>query len=221
MSVAIEARRIQIQPPSARTELLLVLRASMAITVGVWLYVASSAGIVGGGVAGRRNLLPFQKIIADRPFDEQRMFRELQEGLLEAEAARSTNTSWPTVQSLAAEGIPPFEADPTMRSIYRWRLLQGGTLVNYLGIPQAADAPGWLLLVQEPEPGAPPDPAGEDEEHHRLVNGPMLHVSTWIRPNGQRIDDRLVRLPQAEGWTQLYAVGPLLAQSTNEKGTGK
>jgi hypothetical protein len=208
MSGVVEDRRVQIQPLSARTELLLVLRASMAITVGVWLYVASSAGIVGSGGPGQRNLLPFQKVVADRPFDEQRMFRELQEGLLEAEASRSQNLAWPSVQSLAEEGIPPFAADPTMRSTYRWQLLQGGTLVNYLGIPRAPEESAWLLLVQEPEPGAPPDPAGEDEEHHRLVNGPMLHVSTWVRSSGQTRDDRLVRLPQAEGWTQLYAVGP-------------
>ena len=44
------------------------------------------------------------------------------------------------------------------------------------------NSPAWLVLVLEPEPGAPPDTAREDEEHHRLISGDMLHVSTWVRP---------------------------------------
>jgi hypothetical protein len=36
----------------------------------------------------------------------------------------------------------------------------------------------------------------------------MLHVSTWVRADGRAIPERVVRMPQAEGWTQLYAVGP-------------
>ncbi len=89
-------------------------------------------------------------------------------------------------------------------------LMSNGTLVNYLGLPQGPDAPAWLLLVQEPEPGAPPDPAREDEEHHKLITGVMLHVSTWVRTDA-RVTGRITRTPQAEGWTQLYAVGPSLA----------
>jgi hypothetical protein len=200
-------RRVQIETRSARAELLVVVRAGMAITIGVWLYLASSAA-TSGGAPSRRNLLPFQKLIADRPSSEQRVFRELQEGLIEAEAARSSNGSWPTAPSLADAGIPPFAADPTQHAAYAWTLLRGGTLVNYLGIPKSGDAPAWLVLAQEPEPGAPPDPAAEDEEHHRLVNGSMLHVSIWIHAHGENIGTGLVRLPQAEGWTQLYAVGP-------------
>ena len=200
-------RRVQIETLSARTELLLVVRVGMAITIGVWLYLASSSATF-GGAPSRRNLLPFQKLVADRPSSEQRVFRELQEGVIEAESARSSNGSWPTVPSLADAGIPPFAADPTQHAACAWALLQGGTLVNYLGIPKSADGPAWLVLVQEPEPGAPPDPAAEDEEHHRLVNGTMLHVSIWVHVEGRRIGTRLVRLPQAEGWTQLYAVGP-------------
>jgi hypothetical protein len=212
MTAAMAAtRRVQIETLSARTELLLVVRVSMAIAIGVWLYLASSAATF-GGAPSQRNLLPFQKLIADRPSSEQRIFRELQEGLIEAEAVRSSNGSWPTVASLTGGGIPPFAADPTKHSGYVWSLLQGGTLVNYLGVPNIAGTPAWLVLVQEPEAGAPPDPAAEDEEHHRLVNGPMLHVSIWTHVDGPQIATRLVRLPQGEGWTQLYAVGPSIAQ---------
>ncbi len=118
--------------------------------------------IGGGATPSQRNLLPFQKLIADRPPDEQRMFRELQEGLLEAETMRSANNAWPTPQALADDGIPPFAADPTQAPRYDWHLLQTGTLVNYLGIPQTATRPRGWSLVQEPEPGAPPDPTFED-----------------------------------------------------------
>ena len=150
--------------------------------------------------------MPFQKLIADRPFDEQRVFRELQEGLLEAERMRSTENAWPTTSALADGGIPPFAADPTRRRAYDWRLNRNGTLVNYLGLPKDHDGPAWLIVVLEPEPGVPPDQPFEDQEHHRLLNGAMLHVSTWTHANGRAVADRIVRMPQTEGWIQLFAV---------------
>jgi hypothetical protein len=208
--VTAEARRVLVVPLSARAELLLVVRAAMATAVGVWIYLASTASTLNGGV-GQRNLLPFQKLIADRPALEQRTFRELQEGLLEIEAARSASGAWPPTDALAADGVPPFAPDPTRRLEVTWQRLQTGTILNYLGLPSATDGPAWLLLVQEPEPGVPPDQTFEDEEHHRLANGVMLHVSTWVHQDGRKVGNRLVRLPQAEGWTQLYAVGPASA----------
>jgi hypothetical protein len=201
------ARSVTVQALSAQAELLAVVRASMAIAIGVWMYLAVMTG-VGGTTPRQRHLLPFQKVIADRAPAEQRMFRELQEGLIEAESARSSANAWPTPESLGEAGIPPFAPDPTQRSTYVWRLVRSGTLVNYQGIPTAPGLPAWLLLVQEPEPGIPPDQTFEDEEHHRLANGAMLHVSTWVHGDGRAVAPRLVRLPQAEGWTQLYAVGP-------------
>jgi hypothetical protein len=204
------ARTVSVQALSARAELLLVVRAAMAIAVGVWIYLASASAL-GGTAPQQRNLLPFQKIIADRPADEQRMFRELQEGLLEAEASRNATQAWPTAASLGDSGIPPFAIDPTRRSTCTWTMIQSGTMINYLGRPSRAGEPAWLLLVTEPEPGVPPDQTFEDEEHHRLGNGAMLHVSTWEHPDGLQVQERLVRMPQAEGWIQLYAVGPVRA----------
>jgi hypothetical protein len=202
-------RRVRIEALSARSELSNVLRGGMAITVGVWMYVAVDSSTFQGSKTERRNLLPFQLLVQNRPLGEQRVFLELQEGLLEAEARRAVAGVWPAVPSLATDGIPPFAPDPTAKgSPYEWRLIQSGTLVNYLGLPERPGNPAWLVLVQEPEPGGPPDPAREDEEHHRLVTGTMLHVSTWVQPDGGRLAHRIVRLPQAEGWVQLYAVGP-------------
>ena len=199
-----EPRAEHVTPLSARAELLVLVRAAMAIVAGVFIYVATTVG--GGASPGQRNLMPFQKLIGDRPSDDQRMFRELQEGLLEAEAMRSGNNAWPTTSALADAGIPPFAADPTRRRAYEWRLIQSGTLVNYLGRPTDEDAPAWLIVVTEPEPGVPPDQTFEDQEHHRLLNGAMLHVATWTHANGRATSDRLVRMPQTEGWIQLYAV---------------
>ena len=156
-------RRVEVQPPSAGAELANVMRFAMVVVIGVWMYLATDRGPLGGGAADKRNLLPFQALIQDRPPIDQRMFRELQEGLLEAERRRADRGVWPEVASLAADGIPPFALDPTAKGgRYDWRLLVTGTLINYLGMPQRSDAPAWLLLIQEPEPGAPPDPARED-----------------------------------------------------------
>jgi hypothetical protein len=206
-------RRIEVRPPSARDELLTVLRVGMLVVIGSWMVLATDSATGREAESGVRHLLPFQALIRDRSPLEQRMFRELQEGLLEAEMKRVTGRAWPEAAALAAEGIPPFAADPTARGgPYDWELLTSGLFVNYLGIPQQPGAPAWLVLVQEPDPNGPPDPAAEDEEHHRLSTGEMLHVSTWTRSDA-RVPRRIVRTPQAEGWTQLYAVGPSLPQA--------
>ena len=203
---ATTARSVPVQALSAKAELLLVVRASMALVVCVWMYLAFASG-VGGPAQSQKHLLPFQTLIAERPSEEQRTFRELQEGLTEAEAARASTGVWPASDTLAKDGIPPFAADPTQRLAYAWTLVQSGSFVNYVGIPKGGNAPTWLVLVQEPEPGVPPDQAVEDEEHHRLSTGQMLHVSTWTHTTAPAAA-RVVRMPQAEGWTQLFAVGP-------------
>jgi hypothetical protein len=136
------------------------------------------------------------------------MFRELQEGLLEAERIRAATGRWPEAAALATDGIPPFAADPTRKAAeYRWSTLVQGVTVNYVGIPTTTAAPAWLLVIIEPEPGAPPDPAPLDETHHRLAGpagGTTLHVSIWQVPEKTRKGGfSAVPLPQNEGWTQL------------------
>jgi hypothetical protein len=199
-------RDVSIEPPSFRSELGGVIRVAMAIVLGVLLYLSST---LTGVTTAQRSLLPFQTTIQTRPPLEQRMFRELQEGLLESEARRSTTGQWPDVSALATDGVPPYATDPTEKGArYAWQMTRAGTYINYLGIPDQPEAPAWLVLISEPEPGAPPDLAKEDEEHHKLLDGTMLHVSTWSHPDGVRLKAGLERLPQAQGWTQLYVVGP-------------
>jgi hypothetical protein len=205
-TAAMAPRRVVVELLSTRQELVSIVRLGVVIVLGVWLYLASS---LGDASATRKNLLPYQTVIQNRPDSDQRMFRELQEALLEAERSRSTDGAWADAQALADQGIPPFAIDPTVKGAkFRWQLLKSGPLVNYLGVPDRPGTPAWLLLVQEPDPGVPPDQNFEDEEHNKLLDGTMLHVSTWSYADGIHASGKLVRLPQAEGWTQIYAVGP-------------
>jgi hypothetical protein len=205
-TAATAPRRVAVELLSTRQELVYIVRVGVVIVLGVWLYLASS---LGEATATRKNLLPYQTVIQSRPDVDQRMFRELQEALLEAERSRSTDGAWPEPMALGDQGIPPFAIDPTAKAArFRWQLLKSGTLVNYLGVPDRLGVPAWLLVIQEPDPGVPPDQNFEDEEHNRLLDGTMLHVSTWSYGDGIHASGKLVRLPQAEGWTQIYAIGP-------------
>jgi hypothetical protein len=209
----VTARDVDIAAPSARDELTSVVRVGMAIGFCVWLYLANNPFLTGSRGPLTRNLLPFQNLIQDRPLDEQRMFRVLQVSLLEAEAVRSASGQWPSASAMAAEGIEPFARDPTVKgATYEWRLVSDGRFVNYLGVPGERGAPAWLVLVQEPDPVAPPEVFVDDEDHARLLDGSVLHVSIWSHPDGTQVFSRaIVRLPQAEGWIQLYAAGPVAA----------
>ncbi len=200
-------RDVAITPPSARHELLAVVRAAMAITFGVWLYLANSPFAASGGDVARRSLLPYQAFVRDRPTEDQRFFRELQVALLEAERVRSASGSWPIPDTLAADGIEPFAVNPAIKGPrYTWRVGRDGRLINYLGLPESA-GPAWLLWIQEPDPTLP-EPFRADEEHHQLMDGSVLHVSIWSMPDGMRASNAVTRSPQFEGWTQLYAVSP-------------
>ncbi len=199
-------RAVVVARLSLQEELANVVRGAATIVAIVWFYLAVT---VADSTDGRRALLPYQSLIQTYNTADQRMFRGLQEGLLEAEAVRSTTGAWPLAEALALEGIPPFAPDPTMHGArYRWTRWQTGSTINYLGRPDVATAPGWLLMIQEPEPGVPPDQRFDDQEHHTLVDGTMLHVSTWSHPQGVAAPERLTIAPQTEGWQQVYAVGP-------------
>ena len=204
---AVTFRRVEVRPPSSRVELGNVVRFSMVIVIGAWMFLATDSATFRDGASATKHLLPFQTLIQNRPPIDQRMFRELQEGLLEAESRRRVERHVARVAALPRTASPFALGSDRQGRTCQWRLTVNGAFVNYLGLPQQSGSPAWLLLVQEPEPGAPPDPAREDEEHHRLLGGDMLHVSTWVRADA-RVPAGTTRAPQAEGWTQLYAVGP-------------
>jgi hypothetical protein len=206
-------RRVEIRPPSLRTETIGVLWLAAAIIAAAGVCLVRPAQTNSRANPAERNLLPYQVLVQDVPTGEQRVFRELQEGLLEAERARSAAGKWPDPSALAADGVPPFAPDPTAGdAACRWRMLTQGVFINYLGIPPNPGAPAWLLVIREPELGSAPDLAPNDEEHHRLADGTVLHVSVWNVPESSRTTGGLVAVqrPELEGWRQLR-VGPSAA----------
>jgi hypothetical protein len=201
-------RTVEILPPSVRKETLVVGQLVVVVVAIVGFYLANTAWSAGNDTRAG-DLLPYQALVRDRPSSDQRMFRELQEGLLEAERVRSATGGWPPPAALAEQSIPPFAPDPTRPEKYTWAVTQHGAFVDYRATPAVTGLPAWLLLVQEPDKGAPPDPAKEDEEHHRLTDGTMLHVSVWTHAEGLDLPAHFISLPQVEGWTQLR-IGPPL-----------
>lgn len=246
-------RSVEIRPPSARAETWNVLRVAALIVLATWIYLADTASwrsLAPGGAAraaggasaasglpvpygdggGARDLMPYQRLFRTLDGEDQRLFRELQEGLLEAENVRAAAHRWPAPAALAAQGIPPFAAAPVRggRRAYHWELRQDGVYVNYLGLAADRRDPAFLLLVQEPDPQAPP--AGQpgqpiqplDEIHHRLQDGTILHVSTWmLRPGASGTAagaagpsgaagsaGGVIAEPFAQGWTQLLIGAP-------------
>jgi hypothetical protein len=204
-------RDVEIAALSPRAELLAVVRVGLVVVMAVGLYLgaqARAARETGGSAAGR-NLLPYQSLIQGHTAVEQQMFRMLQVALLEAQNLRAANGTWPEVAMMTEQGIEPFVRDPTNRvAQYAWRLLRNGPSVHYLGLPDRPGAPAWLMVLQEPDPAMPPEPYQNDEEHARLLDGTLLHVSIWRHASGAQVIGAPLRLPQAEGWTQVFAVGP-------------
>jgi hypothetical protein len=197
----------EILPPSVRVETLNVLKAAAAIVIVIAAYLFRPS-LGDRAASGSRDsavgLLPYQKLVRDAPAAEQRIFRELQEGLLEAEGIRAATGHWPDVATLSAQGVPPFAPDPTQKMEYKWTSVRQDWVTNYLGVPSDPGATAWVLVILEPEPGAPPDPAPNDETHHRLPDGTTLHVSIWSMPENKRKSGlAALRLPQNEGWTNL------------------
>jgi hypothetical protein len=183
----------------------------VVIVAIVGFYLANTVWSVDGTPARANGLLPYQTLVGDAASPAQLMFRELQEGLLEAERLRTGSGVWPSPDALAGQGIPPFARDPTAKGPpYRWMVTRRGAFINYRGIPGVTGAPAWLLLVQEPLPDSLPDPSPEDEEHHRISPGMMLHVSIWTHADGTELSPALVQLPQNEGWIQLRVNPPTI-----------
>ena len=181
----------------------LVLAAAAGIVSVIAVYAVVNGRNAGDG---SRTLLPYQALSRDLPEPDQQMFRRIRQGLLAAETERARTGAWPAPPVLARRGVAPFAAPA--ESEYEWSRLQQGAIVNYFGQPRDAAQPAWLLEIQEPEPGMPPDPAPLDEEHHRLPDGTMLHTYVWTHRFGGQLPVGFIRQPQNSGWTEVFSTPP-------------
>jgi len=203
-------RTHEIRPPSGRAETWAVARAAFHILYWSALLVSAQTydprrPADGAAIAGAPS--PFERRFQDLDAADQRLFRSVQEGLAEAERRRSATGRWPTADELAREGVPPFTADPIDRARYAWTFERTGTAVNYVGTP-ALDAgrETLVLLITEPDPGTPQDPlALEDEVHHRLTEGTMIHATVWMGPPLGAMRGAVSMLAPDQGYKQVLA----------------
>lgn len=177
------------------------------------------AALVIGGVAfylfvrgtsddedARRNLLPYQVLARTLTEAERQTHAAIRQGLLVAENDRARLGQWPAAAALRDHAVPPF--DGTGAPGLKWQEFRRGATINYLGVPEDASGPAWLLAVQEPEPNTPPDPSPNDDEHHRLPDGTTLHIFVWMHRFGGRVAPAFVPQPQADGWIQVFSAPP-------------
>lgn len=172
------------------------LAAVILAVVGGYLLLRSTSGDAGG-------LLPFQMLARDLASADRAMFETLKTRILELEALRARSGRWPEPE--AAAGLPrSAPGGESGRPRYVWQRAEEGIIANYLARPGADDSSAaWLVVYREPDPSAPADTAPNDEEHHRLPDGTVLHVSIWTRRFGGQVGGEFVRQPEAAGWTQI------------------
>lgn len=208
-------RTVEVESPSAVDEAGWVfLAAGFIVLAMIYVYAFERYGVGGtNAVSAQRALLPYQILFRDLPDGEQRVFRAMQEGSTEAVRLRADKGSWPSVESLAGEGIPPFARDVLDKSGLRWSSTSEGLVTTYLGVPSAPEmSPAFLIRVQEPDPvtgeKAPAQgPQVVDEEHQLLRDGTLLHVTYWKGPaRGLRAE--AIADPALEGWQQIRVRTP-------------
>jgi hypothetical protein len=187
------------------------------VVLGVIYTIAFQIYGTGGGAPAAQRVLPFQVLFRDLPGPEQRVFREMQEGLIEAMAARAASGAWSTPEELASRGIPPFARDARDGSNLRWELRRDGLVVNYIGAAEgAAEQPSFLLLIQEPDPVSGeklgPKPI-VDEEHQTLPDAgqTLLHVTIWKKGGPPAPGPGVLESPATVGWTQIRVADPFEA----------
>jgi hypothetical protein len=178
------------------------LAAAIVATIAVYLALNPS-----GGDSASRNLLPYQALARALPDSEASQFRAIRSAEIAAESDRARTSTWPQPSALAARGIAPFVA-ASPAAEYHWSLMPQGTIIDYFGRPRDPSQPAWLLEIQEPEPGLPPDRAPLDEEHHRLPDGTVLHVYVWMHRYGGQVPVEFMRQPQTAGWVEVFSEPP-------------
>ena len=176
-----------------------------ALVIGaVGLYL--TLRLFGGSGDAARNLLPYQTLVRTLTTTEQQMFTALRRGLPDLESERAR-----TSQLAGTDGAGGRRRAPLFDRRGRRHAVAALPAGRHGQLPRAArrtSAPAWLLMIQEPEPNEPPDPAPLDEEHHRLPDGTTLHIYVWMHRYGGRMPAGFVPQPQANGWTEVFSAPP-------------
>jgi hypothetical protein len=188
---------------SGNRERTIIIGVAAAVTVVVAAYLGLRTAALDSGAGG--TLMPYQVLLRDFVSSDQAMFQRLRQSLLDAEAVRAGTGQWPDAGSVASLPITSPSPDPSIPApAYSWTRTQQGIIVNYLGLPGAdASAAAWLIRIQEPDPLVPADRALNDEEHHRLPDGTVLHVSIWTHRFGGQMTPAFFPKPENAGWTQI------------------
>ncbi|HVV84484.1 MAG TPA: hypothetical protein VHE35_15555 [Kofleriaceae bacterium] len=201
-------RIVEVRPPSVAEETRLAVVAVLQIAFWSAIVIGAEYGEVHrhDGAGGPKIEVNYDEVaFKTLPPEDQRLSGLIGEGMTSLELERSRAKAWPTVETMAGQGVPPFARDPIDRGAYTWTLLHDGTLTDYVGVP----APGsgrasFAIVFIEPEPGTPVDPnALVDEVHHRLSDGTMIHASFWRGPTGSTLTAATDRPPPEDGWRRV------------------
>jgi hypothetical protein len=204
-----EVWTVEVSPPSESDEAVWVFLTAGFVCLCV-IYVLIFQLYGGPATRTLDTALPYQVLFRDLPSPEQRVFRAMQEGVSEAVRLRADAGTWPAVEAMADEGIPPFAADVLDRSGLRWERRQEGLVTTYAGRPsRGGDLPAFLILVVEPAPGAGEQPAPVlDEEHQQLRDGTVVHVTYWKHAAAAA---PATADPALRGWQQIRVSNPFQA----------
>jgi hypothetical protein len=205
-------RTIEVRPLSFARETGAVIRAILLIGFWAAMLIGAERGTGGPGRPGAAPgpvLPPDEIAVASLPAADQRLFNLVREGIAAAEQHRGRTGAWPTVEALAARGVPPFATDPIDRGGYQWSLRRDGLVLAYLGVPAAGSGrASFAIVIAEPEPGTPADPTTPvDEVHHRLSDGTLIHVTVWRTPDRRTLSAAVISPPLEDGW-QAVTIGP-------------
>jgi hypothetical protein len=155
----------------------------------VWLLVALAVFAIGAFFSRREEKKPTEAPSWQRPVSEltepqQKFFKTLREVLRKAEAERAKDKKWPEASGIFPPGFV---------------LSQQGIYVNYSG---ESEGLRWLVLFIEPDPRFPAEKVPEDDEHHVLSDGTMIHVTVWTQALKEPLSQRVTAFPAAEGWVE-------------------
>ena len=189
----------------------IALAVGVLLLIGVYFAFRSRDSV-------RGTLYPYQMLARDLVSADQAMFGVLKQSLLDAEALRASTGRWPDAGAVASlptvvpgqeSGRASGEVAGSSTPVFMWRKQDQSVITHYVGVP-GNDATGaaWMIAIREPEPGVPTDTAPNDEEHHRLPDGTVLHVSIWTHRFGAQLDQAFLAQPESGGWTQVL-VAPL------------